>query len=92
MFTIMKLFWLGVILFSVWNVFRVIEKRKKLNAGSGNAGSGNAGSGTKPGEANDHNAAENDPLPTKYCDICASFVTKQGCDRPDCGMSDISNG
>lgn len=77
MFTISKLFWLGIILVAVWNIFRIIEKRQGLRYRD-------AKDSDTTGEKAD---SESEPIAAVYCATCATFTAGAGCDRADCDIS-----
>ena len=77
MFTISKLFWLGVILVAVWNIFRIIEKRQGLRYRD-------VKDSDTTGEKAD---SESEPIAAVYCANCATFTAGAGCDRADCDIS-----
>ncbi|MBT5574337.1 MAG: hypothetical protein HOJ97_03030 [Alphaproteobacteria bacterium] len=82
MFTLSKLLWLGIILFIVWNLFRIIEKRHALNEKNKD----------KSEKSKMKTDSQSEPLPAIYCPTCATFVAGNKCEREDCGISNQSNG
>ena len=77
MFSISKLFWLGIILVAVWNIFRIIEKRQGLRYRD-------VKDSDTTGEKAD---SESEPIAAVYCATCATFTAGAGCDRADCDIS-----
>ena len=77
MFSISKLFWLGIILVAVWNIFRIIEKRQALR-------DRDVKDSDTTGEKAD---SESEPIAAVYCATCATFTAGAGCDRADCDIS-----
>ena len=77
MFTFSKLFWLGIILVAVWNIFRIIEKRQALR-------DRNFKDSDTTGEKAD---SESEPIAAVYCATCATFTAGARCDRADCDIS-----
>lgn len=78
-FSISKIFWLAVILYVVWMVFRIIEKRKQQNIPKPSAKSGFFGFGRRKSEE-----ADERPVDTRPCEVCQAFVSSAGCNRPEC--------
>ena len=76
MFTVSKLFWLCLILILVWNIFRIIEKRKGLR-------DKNFRDFDTTGKKAD---VENETIAVVYCSVCATFTAGDGCGRADCGI------
>ncbi len=71
LFSAGKLFWLAVILWAVWMVFRVIEKRRNHGA-----------AGPKADQQN-----RPDELEMTQCAACGAFVSRAGCNKPDCPVA-----
>ena len=78
MFTVSKLIWLVVILLAVWNLFRIIEKRKSLKDRND----------SNPDTADKKADSDSEPIAAVYCSTCAIFTAGAGCDRADCGITD----
>ena len=78
MFTISKLFWLFIILLTVWNLFRIIEKSQALRDRDDDYSN-------KESSKSD---AESEPISAIYCATCATFAAVEGCERTDCGIAD----
>ena len=77
MFTVSKLFWLGIILIVVWNIFRIIEKKEALRDTNDN-------DSNKTGKKAE---SESEPIAVVYCSTCATFTAGAGCDRADCSIA-----
>lgn len=71
LFSVGKLFWLAVILWAVWMVFRVIEKRRNRPTPPPNPEAGRSG----------------DELDMAQCEACGAFVSRAGCNKPDCPVA-----
>lgn len=71
LFSVGKLFWLAVILWAVWMVFRVIEKRR--NQG--------------PAAPKADQQQPQDELEMTQCNACGAFVSRAGCNKPDCPVA-----
>lgn len=75
-FSVGKLFWLAVVLWGVWTVFRMIEKRQKRGKEQ-----------VKDGQTSSQHKAENagaDDVDMRECPTCKSWVKNSGCNHPDC--------
>ncbi len=78
MFSLSKLIWLGVILFAVWNFFRLVEKRQALKERID-------ANNEKPANKQD---SDNDTLDAIYCSRCATFAADERCECADSGIFD----
>ena len=71
MLSIGKIFWLIIILFSVWYMFKIIEKRK-LNSSNNKQENDNI---NKKG------------IDAIKCDVCGLWSTGQKCNNKECSSS-----
>lgn len=69
-FSLGKLIWLALILWGVWVIFRVIEKRRQTKD------SNQQGRSDNPGPE----------LELSECDQCGAFASQTGCSKPGCPL------
>ena len=73
MLSVGKIFWLIIILISVWYLFKIIEKRKL-----------NVGNNTQKKDDNDINKKGIDAF---KCDVCGLWSTGKKCNNKECTNS-----